>query len=365
MSSVTVRGLRLSYGAVDVLKNLDLDIAEGEFIVLLGASGCGKSTLLNCIAGLLDADDGQVFIGGRNVTWEEPSKRGIGMVFQSYALYPQMTVRGNMSFGLRNAGAPKDEIVRRVTRAAEILQIEPLLDRKPAALSGGQRQRVAIGRALVRDAEVFLFDEPLSNLDAKLRRDLRVEIKRLHRALKSTMIYVTHDQVEAMTLADRIAVMRGGEIMQVGTPDEIYTRPDNMFVAAFVGSPAMNFIPARIIRDGDGDGVCAEVDSPDGTQTLKLSAQCAGDAPPGDALLGLRPEHLTAPATPNAQTFRVRADLVEPAGSDTYIIAELGGVPITARLPATHRTRPGDILELACDTERALLFNPQSEKRIN
>lgn len=363
MSSVAVRGLRLSYGAVDVLKNLDLDIAEGEFIVLLGASGCGKSTLLNCIAGLLDADDGQVLIGGRNVTWEEPSKRGVGMVFQSYALYPQMTVRGNMSFGLRNAGAPKDEIVRRVTRAAEILQIEPLLDRKPAALSGGQRQRVAIGRALVRDADVFLFDEPLSNLDAKLRRDLRVEIKRLHRALKSTMIYVTHDQVEAMTLADRIAVMRGGEIMQVGTPDEIYTRPNNVFVAAFVGSPAMNFIPVRIVRDGDG--AHAEVDTTDGAQTLKLSAQCAGDAPPGPALLGLRPEHLTAPATAHAQTFRVRADLVEPSGSDTYIIAELGGVPVTARLPATHRTRPGDILELACDAERALLFDPESEKRIN
>ncbi len=201
-----------------MLQDLNLDVEDGEFIVLLGPSGCGKSTLLNCIAGLLDVSDGQIFIKGKNVTWEEPKDRGIGMVFQSYALYPQMTVKGNLSFGLKNAGVPKDEIERRIARTAEILQIEPLLDRKPSQLSGGQRQRVAIGRALVRDVDVFLFDEPLSNLDAKLRSELRVEIKRLHQKLANTMIYVTHDQIEAMTLADRIAVMKGGLIQQLGAP---------------------------------------------------------------------------------------------------------------------------------------------------
>ena len=211
-NSIEVKDLTLNFGAVSVLKNMNLDVAEGEFVVLLGPSGCGKSTLLNCLAGLLDITDGQIFIKGKNVTWAEPSDRGIGMVFQSYALYPQMTVRGNMSFGLKNAKVQKDEIERRVARAAEILQLEPLLDRKPAALSGGQRQRVAIGRALVRDVDVFLFDEPLSNLDAKLRSELRVEIKRLHSRLKNTMVYVTHDQIEALTLADRIAVMYEGRI---------------------------------------------------------------------------------------------------------------------------------------------------------
>ena len=245
-NSVEIKNLDLAFGAVKVLKNLNLEIVEGEFLVLLGSSGCGKSTLLNCIAGLLEVTDGQIFIKGENVTWAEPSDRGIGMVFQSYALYPQMTVKGNLSFGLKNAKVPKPEIEKRVARAAEILQIEALLDRKPGALSGGQRQRVAIGRALVRDVDVFLFDEPLSNLDAKLRADLRVELKRLHNQLQNTMIYVTHDQVEAMTLADRIAVMKGGLIMQLGTPDEIYNRPLNLYVADFIGSPSMNFITVSL-----------------------------------------------------------------------------------------------------------------------
>ena len=218
MPSVSVRELSLNFGDVQVLRNLNLDIEEGEFLVLLGPSGCGKSTLLNCIAGLLDASDGQIFIKKRNVTWEEPKDRGIGMVFQSYALYPRMSVEGNLSFGLKNARMPSDEITKRVKRAAEILQIEPLLKRKPSQLSGGQRQRVAIGRALVRDVDVFLFDEPLSNLDAQLRSELRVEIKRLHARLKNTMIYVTHDQIEALTLADRIAVMKGGVIQQLAAP---------------------------------------------------------------------------------------------------------------------------------------------------
>ncbi|MGO4834477.1 ABC transporter ATP-binding protein, partial [Rhizobiaceae sp. 2RAB30] len=246
MTSVLVKDVSLNFGTVEVLRSLDLDISEGEFLVLLGPSGCGKSTLLNCIAGLLDVSKGQIFIKGKNVTWEEPKDRGIGMVFQSYALYPQMTVEGNLSFGLRNAGLAKDEIARRVAKASEILQIEPLLQRKPAALSGGQRQRVAIGRALVRDVDVFLFDEPLSNLDAKLRSELRVEIKRLHQRLGNTMIYVTHDQIEALTLADRIAVMKGGSIQQLDAPQAIYNNPVNRYVAGFIGSPGMNFIEGRI-----------------------------------------------------------------------------------------------------------------------
>ena len=244
--SVSVQGLALSYGFISVLKDLDLDIARGEFIVLLGPSGCGKSTLLNCIAGLLEPSEGKIFINGKNVTWDEPKDRGIGMVFQSYALYPQMTVERNLSFGLRVAGLPREEINKRVARAAEMLQLEPLLQRKPTALSGGQRQRVAIGRALVRDVDVFLFDEPLSNLDAKLRAELRVEIKRLHQKLGNTMIYVTHDQIEALTLADRVAVMKGGVIQQLDDPHVIYNEPKNLYVAGFIGSPTMNFIKGNI-----------------------------------------------------------------------------------------------------------------------
>ena len=244
--SVKVCDLDLHFGEIKVLQKLNLEINQGEFLVLLGSSGCGKSTLLNCIAGLLDISDGQIFIGNKNVTWAEPSERGIGMVFQSYALYPQMSVEGNLSFGLKNARMPKEEIRSRVDRAAKILQIEPLLNRKPGALSGGQRQRVAIGRALVRDVDVFLFDEPLSNLDAKLRVDLRVELKLLHQRLKNTIIYVTHDQIEAMTLANRIAIMKDGKIMQLGTPDEIYNHPQNLYVADFIGSPSMNFLEGKL-----------------------------------------------------------------------------------------------------------------------
>jgi multiple sugar transport system ATP-binding protein len=249
-TSVSVKDLTLKFGAAEVLKNLNLDVEEGEFIVLLGPSGCGKSTLLNCLAGLLELSEGQIHIKGKNVTWAEPSERGIGMVFQSYALYPQMTVRGNLSFGLKIAGLSKAEIEKRVEYASGILQIGPLLDRKPGALSGGQRQRVAIGRALVRDVDVFLFDEPLSNLDAKLRSELRVELKRLHNRLKNTMIYVTHDQIEALTLADRIAIMRGGIIQQLDAPQTIYNRPANLFVAGFIGSPAMNFLKGETLNGG-------------------------------------------------------------------------------------------------------------------
>ncbi len=246
MTSVSIKKLGVSFGHLKVLQDLDLDVEEGEFVVLLGPSGCGKSTLLNAIAGLLDINAGQIWIDEKNVTWKEPKDRGIGMVFQSYALYPRMSVKGNLTFGLQVARLPKDEIERRVQRVAALLQIEPLLNRKPSELSGGQRQRVAIGRALVREADVFLFDEPLSNLDAKLRTELRVELKKLHMKLGSTMIYVTHDQIEALTLADRVAVMHGGVIQQLASPKEIYQRPLNLFVAGFVGSPAMNFVSGEL-----------------------------------------------------------------------------------------------------------------------
>ena len=283
MTSVSVKDLTLNFGSISVLKSLNIDVADGEFLVLLGPSGCGKSTLLNCIAGLLDVSGGQIFIKGKNVTWEEPKDRGIGMVFQSYALYPQMTVEGNLSFGLKTARLPRDEIATRIARAAEILQIGPLMKRKPAELSGGQRQRVAIGRALVRDVDVFLFDEPLSNLDAKLRSELRVEIKRLHQRLANTMIYVTHDQIEAMTLADRIAIMSGGEIQQFDSPQAIYNRPVNRFVAGFIGSPGMNFIHGELSDGGAPAFRSGEVTVPLArynfdSRSERRRRQCAGGA---------------------------------------------------------------------------------------
>ncbi|WP_019953495.1 ABC transporter ATP-binding protein [Yoonia vestfoldensis] len=356
--SVEIRQLDLSFGAVKVLKNLDLDIHEGEFLVLLGSSGCGKSTLLNCIAGLLEVSDGQIFIKGRNVTWAEPSERGIGMVFQSYALYPQMTVRGNLSFGLKNARLPKDEIEKRVARAASILQIEPLLDRKPGALSGGQRQRVAIGRALVRDVDVFLFDEPLSNLDAKLRVDLRVELKRLHNQLQNTMIYVTHDQIEAMTLADRIAVMKGGKIMQLGSPDEIYNRPRNLYVADFIGSPSMNFLHGHL------QGGQFKVDDMVMPMTgYEFAAPQVADRP---AVIGIRPEHVvTGELVRNAPLqFSVDVDLVEPMGSDTLIYAKLGQHPFRIRMDGQARVRSGEVLAIGIDPSRASLFDQTTEDRL-
>ena len=244
-NSVEVKKLAFNYGKLEILKNLDLNIQDGEFMVLLGPSGCGKTTLLNCIAGLLDLNEGQIWIENDNVTWKEPKDRHIGMVFQSYALYPSMTVEKNLSFGLRMMNVSKSIIQEKIKKASELLQIGDLLHRKPSQLSGGQRQRVAIGRALVRDAKVFLFDEPLSNLDAKLRAELRYEIKKLHRDLGNTMIYVTHDQIEAMTLADRIAVMKNGVIQQLDSPKQIYNKPANLFVADFIGSPGMNFFNGK------------------------------------------------------------------------------------------------------------------------
>ncbi len=353
--SVAVRDLRLSYGALDILSKLNLDIAEGEFIVLLGPSGCGKSTLLNCIAGLLDITDGQIFIKGKNVTWEEPKDRGIGMVFQSYALYPQMTVRGNLSFGLRNAGLPRAEIDKRIARAAEILQIQPLLDRKPAALSGGQRQRVAIGRALVRDVDVFLFDEPLSNLDAKLRSELRVEIKRLHQQLENTMIYVTHDQIEALTLADRIAVMRGGYIQQLADPKTIYNKPANLFVAGFIGSPAMTMLKGVAV---EGPAVRLE-----GGVTVPLAGYDGGLPAPGrEVVLGIRPEHVTVRAS--GEGIPAVIDIDEPMGSDSLLWLTFAGQQLSARATADHAFAHGQPVTVTFDITKASLFDRETEARL-
>ncbi|MGI9391064.1 MAG: ABC transporter ATP-binding protein [Boseongicola sp.] len=357
MHSVEIKNLDLNFGAVQVLRDLNLEIAEGEFLVLLGSSGCGKSTLLNCIAGLLDVSEGQIFINGENVTWAEPSERGIGMVFQSYALYPQMTVEGNLSFGLKNARIAKAEIAQRVARAAEILQIQPLLKRKPSALSGGQRQRVAIGRALVRDVDVFLFDEPLSNLDAKLRADLRVEIKRLHQRLNNTMIYVTHDQVEAMTLADRIAIMKDGSIQQLGSPDEIYNRPVNKYVADFIGSPAMNFL------DGSIDNGAFHF----GEASVPLDAYpFNGNDRTGPAWMGVRPEHVVtgASATKMAYHSEISVELFEPMGADTLVWTTLSGQPLHFRLDGQSPVATGDTMQIGFNPARASLFSKESELRL-
>jgi multiple sugar transport system ATP-binding protein len=357
-NSVSIKDLSLNFGHVKVLESLNLDVAQGEFIVLLGPSGCGKSTLLNCIAGLLDVSDGQIFISGRNVTWEEPKDRGIGMVFQSYALYPQMTVERNLSFGLRVARMKKDEIDRRVKRAAEILQIEPLLARKPVELSGGQRQRVAIGRALVRDVDVFLFDEPLSNLDAKLRSDLRVEIKRLHQRLKNTMIYVTHDQIEAMTLADRIAIMKNGVIQQLDNPHTIYNRPVNLFVAGFIGSPSMNFLKGTL----DGSSFAIE------NTSISLGGYQFDKAPSGktDVVLGIRPEHVSVGEDARKMPFQIESEveIVEPMGADTIAWTKIGGQSVTFRAASEVVLEPGQKVTIGFDPARGSVFDAASGNRL-
>lgn len=353
--SVSIKHLDLQFGNVKVLKDLNLDIGQGEFLVLLGASGCGKSTLLNCIAGLLDISAGQIFINDNNVTWAQPSERGIGMVFQSYALYPQMTVKGNLTFGLKNAKMPKAEIEARVARAAEVLQIEPLLGRKPAALSGGQRQRVAIGRALVRDVDVFLFDEPLSNLDAKLRADLRVELKLLHQRLKNTMIYVTHDQIEAMTLADRIAIMKDGLIQQLDSPHEIYNRPVNKYVADFIGSPSMNFFEGSVAGGNfTSGGMTVPLAGYQFIETGEINAK---------AWFGIRPEHIVigddAPVN-----IDIEVEIVEPMGSDTLVWTTINEKPFRFRMDGQATVKTGDKMRIGFDPARASMFDKTTEERI-
>jgi multiple sugar transport system ATP-binding protein len=341
MSNVHLRKLSITLGNNKVIRELDLQVEEGEFLVLLGPSGCGKSTLLHSIAGLIDVTGGAIEIGGKDMSRTDPSERGIGMVFQSYALYPTMTVEKNMSFGLRIAGLPKAQIAQRVERAAAILHLQDLLQRKPGQLSGGQRQRVAIGRALVREASVYLFDEPLSNLDAKLRAELRRELKLLHQTLRSTMIYVTHDQVEAMTLATRIVVMQAGEVQQIGTPSEVYERPANMFVAGFLGAPAMNFIPGAVDAQGRFEA---------GPLVVALKAQALPAA-----VLGVRPEHIRiGDGEPLAGTV----SLVEPMGNHQIVWIACGEHLVSSVVHDTRSFTPGQPLAFGIDASRVSLFDP-------
>ena len=360
MAAVELSGVQKAFGEVQVLRDIDLEVRDGEFMVFVGPSGCGKSTLLRVIAGLEDITGGTLTIGGRVVNDVPPAERGIAMVFQSYALYPHMDLYENMAFGLRLAKLPKAEIDSAVQQAAKILHIEHLLQRKPKDLSGGQRQRVAIGRAIVRKPEVFLFDEPLSNLDAALRVKMRYEFAKLHEALKTTMIYVTHDQVEAMTLADRIVVLSAGQIEQVGTPLELYEHPDNLFVAGFIGSPKMNFIAATVVQASaqearvtlaGGDTVHCVVD--------------ASAAKPGDKVtLGVRPEHLHAgaPASPgmaSENALATQVTFVETLGSATVAYCSYPGVDeaLTCQLDGRVRPRNGDRMALSIPADAAYLFD--------
>ncbi|MEH6664540.1 MAG: sn-glycerol-3-phosphate ABC transporter ATP-binding protein UgpC [Brevundimonas sp.] len=353
MANVTLEGVTKNFGATEVIRGVDLTIEDGEFVVFVGPSGCGKSTLLRLIAGLEDLSAGDILIGDCNVSGEAPADRGIAMVFQSYALYPHMTVGQNMAFGLKLARTDKAEIDRRVNAAAEVLNITDLLDRKPKQLSGGQRQRVAIGRAIVREPQVFLFDEPLSNLDAALRVRMRYEFARLHGELKTTMIYVTHDQVEAMTLADRIVVLSAGRIEQVGAPMELYEHPDNLFVAGFIGSPRMNFLEAEVV---EASATRAVVRIPTG-ETLTVAVD-ASRARPGDPVtLGVRPEHLTLTGADNA--LGARADFVETLGHATYAYLGHGAARdgLTCQLPGDVRPRAGETLTVHVPGALAHLFD--------
>ncbi|WP_137172513.1 ABC transporter ATP-binding protein [Massilia sp. HP4] len=348
MSNVHLRKLCITRGSNEIIRDLDLQIEPGEFLVLLGPSGCGKSTLLHSIAGLIDLSGGAIEIGGRDMSHADPSERGIGMVFQSYALYPTMTVEKNMSFGLKIAGTPKAEVARRVRKTAEMLQLDALLERKPSQLSGGQRQRVAIGRALVREAGVYLFDEPLSNLDAKLRAELRRELKMLHQTLGSTMVYVTHDQAEAMTLATRIVVMQAGRIQQIGTPAEVYDLPANRFVAGFLGSPSMNFVEGSIDAQG-----CFSA----GAITLSLAGGKAAAA----VTLAARPEHIHVD---DNGPLHATVTLVEPMGNHQVVWLDCSGQALSC---IVHDARPlasGQAVRFAIDAARVSLFDPKNGQRL-
>ncbi|MCB9946040.1 MAG: sn-glycerol-3-phosphate ABC transporter ATP-binding protein UgpC [Geminicoccaceae bacterium] len=351
MADLELRNVKKSFGPVQVIHGVDLSIEQGEFIVFVGPSGCGKSTLLRMIAGLEPISGGEIAIADKVVNEVPAAARGLAMVFQSYALYPHMTVRKNLAFGLETVKTPKAEITKRVTQAAEILQINELLDRKPGQLSGGQRQRVAIGRAIVREPHIFLFDEPLSNLDAELRMQMRVEINKLHRRLGTTMIFVTHDQVEAMTLADRIVVLRKGIVEQVGTPLELYNRPNNIFVAGFLGSPRMNFLQGRI---GSVDGSHATVDLEGGS-----SLQTDFPAPPatGTAVtVGIRPEDLV-PVAPGQGVLTGDVQIAEQLGGETYVYITLpNGGTLTAEIKGQAALNVGERLDLAIDSNKFHIF---------
>ncbi len=371
MGFLELSGVTKSYGTLEVLHSVNISVEEGEFLVLVGPSGCGKSTLLNMISGLEDITSGTVSIRGRIVNGVHPSKRNIAMVFQSYALYPNMTVAGNITFGLEMHGVPRSDRDRALAEVARLLQIEQLLDRKPGQLSGGQRQRVAMGRALVRKPDVFLFDEPLSNLDAKLRVDMRTEIKKLHLNLGTTIVYVTHDQVEAMTLSTRIAVMNQGYIQQFGLPKEIYEKPKNLFVAGFMGSPSMNLLPARLMEE-DG-ATFAEVSDMRGHiigLRLPSSAASLRGHTGRSVAVGIRPEAITDPESADRnsdsiQSFRNVISVVEPAGSDTFATFVVSGTDCVARMRSDAVARPGTEFEFAINMEKAVVFDPETTNRIS
>ena len=363
MADLKITGLHKRYGNVHAVRGIDLEIPKGEFTVLVGQSGCGKSTLLRSIAGLEDVDEGTIEIDGKIVNQTRPRDRDVAMVFQNYALYPYMNVFDNIAFGLRARKTPASEIEQRVRSAAGMLDISALLDRLPRQLSGGQRQRVAIGRAIVRNARLFLFDEPLSNLDAQLRDEMRSEIKRLHQEIGTTMIYVTHDQIEAMTLADRIVLLRDGKIEQLGAPLDLFERPATRYVAGFLGSPAMNFVGARI-GVLDGDTVLA---LSDGVQLALPASRRAALAPYRDqaVVLGIRPEHMSRSAEvslrPGVVRIAVTVELVQPTGSRTYITFSLGGASVVAEVQAHDVHRPGEKVDLQVDMNRAVVIDPATD----
>ncbi len=369
MASLEVENVVKRFGPVEALKGINLSADDGEFLVLVGPSGCGKSTLLNMIAGLDSITEGRIIIDGQVVNDVHPKDRDMAMVFQSYALYPNMTVERNISFGMEMRKVPKPERDKAVMEVAKLLQIEGLLKRRPGQLSGGQRQRVAMGRALVRNPKIFLFDEPLSNLDAKLRVEMRTEIKKLHQRLGTTIVYVTHDQIEAMTLATRIAVMQNGELHQFGAPQEIYDRPANTFVAGFMGSPPMNLIPARIGKNGAG--VNAEIATADErTLRLQLNGQAASleNRVNSEVLVGLRPEAITDPESRDAgaiiQEVECLVEVTEPTGPDMLAVLRLGGIEAVSRMRSSSRVRPGERAKFAVNMSKAVLFDPETEQRI-
>ncbi len=358
MADVSLRGVKKQFGALSVIKGVDLDVKDGEFCVFVGPSGCGKSTLLRMIAGLEDITEGSLAIGGKDMTSIGPSERGVAMVFQSYALYPHMTVSENIGFGLKMTGHSKAMIAERTNVAAKLLQLEPLLDRKPGQLSGGQRQRVAIGRAIVRNPEVFLFDEPLSNLDAALRVQMRTELSKLHQDLKATMIYVTHDQVEAMTMADKIVVLSAGKIEQVGSPLELYHRPNNLFVAGFIGSPKMNFLKVQV-SSAEGAAV---VRLPGADISIPTHG---ASVPAGEMTFGIRPEHIDATGKGDV-VIEATVKLAEYLGSETLFFVTLAdGSELAVKADGLASEKPGQTLRLGINAKACHLFDKDGKAVIN